>query len=120
MTDDKESKMGTNASVTQEAATPEDVARKIITDTFGAKSNRDDLPRIIQLTNVPQVDGTLTLDCRLRINYNLTQNYIVLGFINNVRRAMQKLFADSKLTDYSEFRFYGAFPMQDMYGNVQV
>ena len=97
----------------------ENTAREIITKVFGKTSNRDNQPRIIQMSSIPQVDGTLTLDCRLRINDNLTQRYIVLGFVRDTQRAMQKLVADSKLSGYEEFRFYGAFPMQDMYGNVR-
>ena len=97
----------------------ENTAREIITKVFGKTSNRNDLPSIIQMSSIPQVDGTLTLDCRLRIDDNLTQRYIVLGFIMDTKRAMQKLFDDPKLSGYEEFRFYGAFPMQDMYGNVR-
>ena len=86
----------------EEQQKPEDIAKKIITETFGAKSNRDNQPRIMKMTSIPQVDGTLTLDCRLRIDDNLTQRYIVLGFVRHVQRAMQKLFTDCITTKHED------------------
>ena len=108
-----------DSSIIKTKLTREQAAKIIVTKICGEKSNIDGQDKIISLSSIPQADNTLTLDLKLRINDNLTQRYIVIGYLTQVMELMQELFADSKMNDYNEIRIYGAFPMKNMYGNVQ-
>lgn len=105
--------------VTQEQQTQERMAENIVRDIWGAKTNWEgNEPRIISIKEIPQIDDTLTLELRLRVDEANVESQIILNLIDNGKPTMEKFFASPELKQYEEVRIYGYLPMVDKYGNV--
>lgn len=100
--------------------TPERVSESIIRDVWGALCHRsatdETVQRVESIKTVPQANGTLALDMRVRLG-GATEHGVLSGLLDHVRKLFPKLLAEEKLNGYNEFRIYGSLPMVDNHGN---
>lgn len=104
--------------------TKERTAENIIRDIWESKVSWKTLDkslsdeRVISIQSIPQVDGTLALDMRIRLDRSSTESQVIFLMLGKLKKFMPKLLADNNLSSYNEFRLFGSLPMSDKNGKI--
>lgn len=104
--------------------TKERAAENIIRDIWESKVSWKTLDkslsdeRVISIQSISQVDGTLALDMRIRLDRSSTESQIIFLMLGKLKKFMPKLLADNNLSSYNEFRLFGSLPMSDKNGKI--
>lgn len=104
--------------------TVERVAEDIIREVWGAENNwqqlDESLPtaRVVSIRSIPQINGTLALDMRVRLERQVTESELIFKYLDKVQELMPKLLSEGKLKGHDEFRLFGSLPMMDIERNI--
>lgn len=104
--------------------TVERIAEDIIREVWGAENNwqrlDESLPtaRVVSIRSIPQINGTLALDMRVRLERQVTESELIFKYLDKVQKLMPKLLSEDKLKGHDEFRLFGSLPMMDIERNI--